>query len=147
MNTETQPTTNKGLSVIQYRWSMVKTAFNNGSLLKGILRFVLHFLAFLLVLPFAGLYALLSPVILRLQKDLKKAINDLKPSSAEQRKVDFIEFLVACLMVTLIFVFLIIVYILSLPFLILYWMYQFLERLCSYPFKELVHPVKDVPIP
>lgn len=132
MDTETQMSTNKGISVILYRLSKLKTAFNDGSLLKGILRFVLHFLVFLLILPFAGLYAFLSPCILRLRKDLKKAFDDLTPSSAERRKVDFIDFLVACLMVTLYIVFLIILYILSLPFLTLYWMYQFLERLCSY---------------
>lgn len=131
MNTETQTTTNKGRSVIQYRWSMVKTAFNDESLLKGILRFVLHSLAFLLVLPFAGLYALLSPCIFRLKKDLQTAFDDLTPSSEEQRK-DFIDLIVACFMVTLISVFLIILYILSLPFLVIYWIYQILERLCSY---------------
>ena len=127
-----QITKNLGLDVIKYRWIKLRTAFNDNALLKCCLRFVLHLLAFLIVLPFAALFALLAPWTLKIRKDMKKAFDDLKSSSVVNRKIDFIDFLVACLMVVLNFIFLILLYVLSVPFLIIYWTYQFLEKLCSY---------------
>ena len=56
-----QITKNLGLDVIKYRWTKLRTAFNDNALLKCCLRFVLHLLAFLIVLPFAALFALLAP--------------------------------------------------------------------------------------
>lgn len=132
MNNDDKETENRGLSVIRYRWDKMKTAFDASTLLKGILRFFLHFLAFVVVLPFAGLYALPEHFIPNLKKELREAVNDITHSSETKRKIDFVDFLATSLMVVLNFIFLVLLYAFEVPFLILYWTYQFLEKLCSY---------------
>ena len=117
----------KGQSVIAYRWGKI-TNPPAGSFLEKTLSFLLHTLALVVVLPFALLQWGLNVPIRKLYKEVR-SFSDEADSNAKKDLIDrFVKLIV--FLISIILLFLLIV--LTSPFWILYWAYQFFERLCSY---------------
>lgn len=132
----------KGASTICYRYGKVRAAFDDGMMI-GCLRFLIHSLTLALMLPIALPYALLEPCVKYLWNGLKETWKGRSsPKSAEngldETNVDLIDFLVLIIVMSLYFILLLACSVIVFPFWLLYFVYRFLEELCSYQIVQII---------